>query len=63
MEKFLKFMSGKKWIIAVCIWVITTYLAAKGMIWESEIALIWWLQLAFFWKISYDTQTMYSKKK
>lgn len=61
MENFIKFMSGKKSLIASVIWLVVSYLTAKWLLWESEVVLIMWLSWIFFWKLSMMTQKQYKK--
>lgn len=59
MEKLLKFLSGKKWVIASIIGLITAYLATKGILWEPEVILIMGITWAIFGTVSVATKNMY----
>lgn len=61
LEKILKFLSGKKAIIASIIGLVTSYLATKGILGEPEVILINGLTMAIFGTASVMTGKMYKK--
>lgn len=62
MEKLLKFLSWKKWIIAVILTTINGYLLAKWYYWEIEFTAISTILWALFWVASAQTKIIYNKK-
>lgn len=62
-EKLVKFLSGKKGVIASIVWVVTAYLAAEWTITQNDVILIWSLSTIFFWAASYETKKYYQTKK
>ena len=61
MNTLLKFLSGKKWVIASIIGAVMAYLAVKGMLGEQEVILIGSLSLIFFGSASIATKQAYKK--
>lgn len=61
LEKILKFLSGKKGVIASLIGLVSTYLAIKGYIGEPEIYLITGISVILFGTASYATKKIVYK--
>lgn len=63
MEKFLKFLSGKKSVIASILMTINGYCAIKWFwgYWEIEFSTISAIIIALFWAASIKTQNIYKK--
>ena len=59
MEKLLKFLSGKKWVIATILSLILWYCFAKGFIDDMTFTLIWGILTALFGGASIATKSMY----
>lgn len=61
LEKILKFLSGKKALLATVLGAIEAYLATKGIIGEAEVILISTILGAIFGTASYFTGRMYER--
>jgi len=59
MDKILKFLSGKKSVIASIIMTVIAYLATKGLLGDAEVTLIGALTTIIFGTASYATGKMY----
>jgi hypothetical protein len=60
-EKILKFLSGKKAVIASIILTVVAYLATKSILGEAEVVLIGTLTTALFGSASIATKKVYNK--
>jgi uncharacterized membrane protein (DUF441 family) len=59
MKNILKFLSGKKSIIATILMGIVAYLATKGVLGEAEVTLLTLIIGTIFGTASYATGKMY----
>lgn len=62
MEKFLKFLSWKKGVIAVILTTINWYLLAKWYYSDIEFTAISTILWALFWIASAQTKVIYNQK-
>ena len=61
MDTLLKFLSGKKWVIATILSLILWFLFAKWLIDDLTFTLIGWILTALFGWASIATKSMYNK--